>query len=158
MLAIMKSPLLGFENADPLPTELNPDGKSLFNPPAAAKSSAYDQFPPPIDPSNNGFDFHSESHKSIMYIHSIFFQFITCLAIRSMPITRGHYTNGSGESFQRCATCFARPHHDAQYKTKLRIYRFWDRAVGGYPLQLPISDILIFPASILLALRQSTSI
>jgi len=55
-----KSPLQGFENADPLPTELNPDGKSLFNPPGTTKSAAYDHFPPPIDSSKNGFDFHSE--------------------------------------------------------------------------------------------------
>jgi len=52
-----------------------------------------------------------------------------------MPITRGHYTNGSGESFQRYTTCFARPLNDAEYKTQLRIYRFWDRAVGGCSLR-----------------------
>jgi len=51
------SPLQGYENAQPLPTTLNADGKSLFNPPGP-KSTAYDRFPPPIDPSNNGFDFH----------------------------------------------------------------------------------------------------
>ena len=55
-----KSPLQGFENADPLPTELNPDGKSLVNPPGNTKSPTYDQFPSPIDSSNNGFDFHSQ--------------------------------------------------------------------------------------------------
>ncbi|KAF8634557.1 hypothetical protein AX17_004147 [Amanita inopinata Kibby_2008] len=42
----------------PLPNDLNPDGKSLYNPPAQHKSPAYDHFPHPIDPSNNGFDFH----------------------------------------------------------------------------------------------------
>lgn len=52
-----KSPLEGYENAEPLPTTVNPDGKSLFNPPGA-KSAAYEEFPPPIDSSNNGFDFH----------------------------------------------------------------------------------------------------
>jgi len=51
------SPLKGYENAPPLPNTLNPDGKSLFNPPGP-KSAAYDQFPKPIDSSNNGFDFH----------------------------------------------------------------------------------------------------
>lgn len=126
-----KSPLQGFENADPLPTELNPDGKSLFNP-GTTKSAAYDHFPPPIDSSNNGFDFHSEL--MILFeprpFHS-FLQFITCLPTRSMPTTRGHYTNGSGESFQRYAACFARPLNDAEYRTQLRIYRFWDKAVGG---------------------------
>ncbi|KAH9479389.1 putative 21.2 kDa protein [Psilocybe cubensis] len=45
-------------NAPPLPSTLNPDGKSLFNPPAPARSPAYDEFPAPIISSNNGFDFH----------------------------------------------------------------------------------------------------
>lgn len=54
-----KSPLVGYENAEPLPTTVNPDGKSLYNPPGP-KSRAYDEFPEPIDSSNNGFDFHSE--------------------------------------------------------------------------------------------------
>ncbi|KAI0792151.1 DOPA-like domain-containing protein [Abortiporus biennis] len=52
-----KSPLDGYENAEPLPTEFNADGKSLYNPPGP-KSAAYDEFPKPIDSSNNGFDFH----------------------------------------------------------------------------------------------------
>ena len=55
-----RSPLSGYENAEPLPTTLNSDGLSLYNPPAS-KSAAYDKFPEPIDPSNNGFDFHSTS-------------------------------------------------------------------------------------------------
>ena len=53
-----KSPLIGYENAEPLPDTINPDGKSLFNPPGP-RSKAYDEFPEPIDSSNNGFDFHS---------------------------------------------------------------------------------------------------
>ncbi|ETW79054.1 hypothetical protein HETIRDRAFT_478392 [Heterobasidion irregulare TC 32-1] len=52
-----RSPLSGYESAEPLPTTLNSDGLSLYNPPAS-KSAAYDKFPEPIDPSNNGFDFH----------------------------------------------------------------------------------------------------
>lgn len=55
-----KSPLKGYENAEPLPTTLNSDGKSLYNPPGT-KSPSYDEFPKPIDSSNNGFDFHSTS-------------------------------------------------------------------------------------------------
>jgi len=54
-----ESPLKGYENADSLPTTINSDGKSLYNPPGP-KSAAYDEFPKPIDSSNNGFDFHSE--------------------------------------------------------------------------------------------------
>jgi hypothetical protein len=127
------SPLQGFENADPLPTELNPDGKSLFNTPGTTKSPTYDQFPSPIDSSNNGFDFHSQLFQP-RSIHLVtFFQFITCLQTRSRPITREHYTNGSGESFQRCAICFGRPHNHAEHMIQLRIYRFWDKAVGGSP-------------------------
>ncbi|KAG6813147.1 hypothetical protein H0H92_013553 [Tricholoma furcatifolium] len=57
-MATFKSPLIGYENAEPLPTTINPDGKSLFNPPTNVKSSAYEEFPEPIDSSNNGFDFH----------------------------------------------------------------------------------------------------
>ncbi|KAI0704272.1 DOPA-like domain-containing protein [Cytidiella melzeri] len=51
------SPLIGYENAEPLPDKLNADGKSLYNPPAP-KSAAYDEHPKPIDSSNNAFDFH----------------------------------------------------------------------------------------------------
>lgn len=53
-----ESPLKGFENAEPLPNTFNEDGKSLYNPPAA-KSAAYEQYPPPFDPKQNSFDFHS---------------------------------------------------------------------------------------------------
>lgn len=54
-----ESPLKGYENAEPLPTKINPDGKSLYNPPGP-KSAAYEEFPKPINPSNNAFDVHSE--------------------------------------------------------------------------------------------------
>jgi len=59
-----KSPLEGYENAEPLPTHFNEDGKSLYNPPGP-KSGTYDEFPKPIDSSNNGFDFH------IYYMQSV---------------------------------------------------------------------------------------
>ncbi len=55
----LKSPLVGYENAEPLPTTFNADGKSYYNPPAP-RSAAYDEFPAPIKSANNGFDFHSE--------------------------------------------------------------------------------------------------
>jgi len=51
------SVLAGFENAPALPTDFNADGKSLKNLPGP-QSKAYDTFPPPINPANNGFDFH----------------------------------------------------------------------------------------------------
>ncbi|KAI0821599.1 DOPA-like domain-containing protein [Irpex lacteus] len=51
------SPLVGYETAEPLPDKVNPDGKSLYNPPAV-RSAAYDEYPKPIDSSNNPFDFH----------------------------------------------------------------------------------------------------
>ncbi|EIM86840.1 uncharacterized protein STEHIDRAFT_131386 [Stereum hirsutum FP-91666 SS1] len=59
-----ESPLKGYETAEPLPNTINPDGKSLYNPPGPL-SAAYDQFPAPIDLSNNGFDFH------IYYMQSV---------------------------------------------------------------------------------------
>ena len=55
--------LKDYQNAPPLPTEINPDGKSLINL-SGPKSSCYDTFPEPIKSSNNGFDFHSEHHVS----------------------------------------------------------------------------------------------
>lgn len=58
MATTYDSPLKGYENAEPLPTEYNPDGKSLQNVPGP-KSASYSEFPKPIDSSNNGFDFHS---------------------------------------------------------------------------------------------------
>jgi hypothetical protein len=53
------SPLKGYENAEPLSTDVNTDGKSLYNPPGP-KSTVYEEFPKPIDSSNNGFDFHGK--------------------------------------------------------------------------------------------------
>jgi DOPA 4,5-dioxygenase len=53
------SPLDGYQSAEPLPTTTNPDGKSLYNPPAP-QSNAYHHFQKPIDSSNNGFDFHGQ--------------------------------------------------------------------------------------------------
>ncbi|KAF9047104.1 hypothetical protein BDZ89DRAFT_1058171 [Hymenopellis radicata] len=52
------SPLIGYENAPPLPTGVNPDGKSLKNNLGGPRSKAYDEFPDPLDKRNNGFDFH----------------------------------------------------------------------------------------------------
>ncbi|EIW58603.1 uncharacterized protein TRAVEDRAFT_72118 [Trametes versicolor FP-101664 SS1] len=57
----LKSPLVGYENAEPLPTTFNADGKSYYNPPAP-RSAAYDDFPAPIKSANNGFDFHIYYH------------------------------------------------------------------------------------------------
>ncbi|KAF9820590.1 hypothetical protein IEO21_01293 [Rhodonia placenta] len=56
-MAQWKSPLAGYENAQPLPTTINPDGKSLYNPPGPL-SKAYDEFPKGFNPNKNGFDFH----------------------------------------------------------------------------------------------------
>ncbi|KAL1311503.1 hypothetical protein AAFC00_001626 [Neodothiora populina] len=53
------SPLEGYENLEPLPTERAADGKSFYNPPAKSQSKAYGSF---IDPISNGerggFDVH----------------------------------------------------------------------------------------------------
>ena len=56
--------LAGYENAEPLPTTYNADGKSLTNIPGP-RSTAYDDFPKPIDSSNNGFDFHSTLTRAV---------------------------------------------------------------------------------------------
>ena len=57
MAVSYKSPLEGYEGAEPLPEGVNEDGKSLKNTPGPL-SSSYEEFPEPIDSSNNGFDFH----------------------------------------------------------------------------------------------------
>ncbi|KAF8518041.1 DOPA-like domain-containing protein [Hysterangium stoloniferum] len=49
--------LRDYVNEAPLPTEFNPDGKSLKNVPGP-KSPYYDNFPEPFIKHNNGFDFH----------------------------------------------------------------------------------------------------
>lgn len=58
-----KSPLIGYEGAEPLPTTFNKDGKSLTNIPGP-RSPAYDKFLAPIKTSNNGFDFHIYHNES----------------------------------------------------------------------------------------------
>ncbi|EIW79369.1 hypothetical protein CONPUDRAFT_59509 [Coniophora puteana RWD-64-598 SS2] len=53
------SPLRGYEDAEPLPSTLNPDGLTVHNPPGSSElSSAYDEFPKEFDPSACRFDFH----------------------------------------------------------------------------------------------------
>ncbi|KAG2749449.1 hypothetical protein P692DRAFT_20778256, partial [Suillus brevipes Sb2] len=49
--------LEGYEDAEPLPTTFNADGKTMYNPPGP-RSVAYEEFPKPIDQTRNGFDFH----------------------------------------------------------------------------------------------------
>ena len=54
------SPLVGYENAEPLPDKRN-DDDSFYNPPTGVLSKSYETFPEPILPMpRNGFDFHSE--------------------------------------------------------------------------------------------------
>lgn len=43
------SPLAGYENLAPLPTELSQDGKSLVNPQTGIKSKSYEKFTEPLD-------------------------------------------------------------------------------------------------------------
>ncbi|KAF1357115.1 DOPA-like domain-containing protein [Delphinella strobiligena] len=53
------SPLEGWENLAPLPTERAADGKSYINPPATEKSPAYTSFVAPITNGiRGGFDIH----------------------------------------------------------------------------------------------------
>lgn len=53
------SPLTGYENLSPLPNELNPDGKSLVNPPTGIQSPSYEKFIEPLDNGVRGaFDVH----------------------------------------------------------------------------------------------------
>jgi hypothetical protein len=59
-----KSPLLGYENAEPLSSAFSADGKSLQNP-NAPLSKVYEAFPEPIKSENNGFDFHSMLYRSM---------------------------------------------------------------------------------------------
>ena len=54
------SPLQDYQGPrDPLPTEFNPDGRSLKNT-AGPKSSVWDQAPKPFLSGRPNFDFHSE--------------------------------------------------------------------------------------------------
>ena len=54
------SPLQDYQGPrDPLPTEFNPDGRSLKNAPGP-KSSVWGQAPKPFLPNHANFDFHSE--------------------------------------------------------------------------------------------------
>ncbi|KAK0617424.1 DOPA-like domain-containing protein [Immersiella caudata] len=59
------SPLEGYENLPPLPTERHPDSKSFVNPPAGGLSSAYEKFTGPLDNGERGgFDVHVYYYQS----------------------------------------------------------------------------------------------
>jgi hypothetical protein len=47
-------PLEGYENAPPLPDERAADGKSFVNPKNDKLSTAYDEFPDPLDKGRRG--------------------------------------------------------------------------------------------------------
>ncbi|ESK96490.1 hypothetical protein Moror_6998 [Moniliophthora roreri MCA 2997] len=98
------SPLTGYENAPPLPTEISPDGKSLVNiasgQPTPPLSKAYEEFVDPIDKKNNGFDFH------VYYMQSV------------------------PEQLQYARELHERIRREFP---ELRIYRFWDKPVGPHP-------------------------
>lgn len=61
--------LKDYQNAPPLPMEFSADGKSLVNLPGPM-SACYDEFPQPIESSNNGFDFHSASNIMLEFTDS----------------------------------------------------------------------------------------
>ncbi|GKT44098.1 putative protein 21 [Colletotrichum spaethianum] len=48
------SPREGYEDAPPLPDDLNEDGKSFKNPPREGLSKAYEAFPAPLDNGRRG--------------------------------------------------------------------------------------------------------
>ncbi|KAF3171938.1 hypothetical protein TWF225_009015 [Orbilia oligospora] len=54
-----------YENAPPLPTTIRSDGKSLENPPPESISTAYNEFPDPLDkrPGKAAFDVHVYYHE-----------------------------------------------------------------------------------------------
>ncbi|KAF2218526.1 DOPA-like domain-containing protein [Elsinoe ampelina] len=59
LLYTYDSPLQGYENLEPLPSDLADDGKSYVNPPAAKQSEAYTSFVGPITNGiRGGFDIH----------------------------------------------------------------------------------------------------
>lgn len=107
------SPLIGYENAPPLPTTVNADGKSLTNLPNedGKLSEAYEKFVKPIDSSNNGFDFHGELHLRLWrvcafrdlkcVVRMAHGQSITCRAYLSNSTSPGNCMRGFVGSFQR---------------------------------------------------------
>lgn len=48
------SPLAGWENSPPLPTDISSDGKSYVNPETGVKSKSYEKFPEPLDTGKRG--------------------------------------------------------------------------------------------------------
>lgn len=48
------SPLAGYENEPPLPTEVSEDGKSLKNPETGVLSKSYETFTDPLDKGRRG--------------------------------------------------------------------------------------------------------
>jgi len=108
------SVLAGYENAPALPTDFNSDGKSLKNLPGP-QSKAYDAFPSPIDPTNNGFDFH------IYYMQAVteeakFAKDLHERVRREFPEVRGFVRHDTEPALTQVH--------------QLRIYKFWDRPVG----------------------------
>lgn len=81
------SPLIGYENAPPLPTTINADGKSLTNLPNAEGklSSAYDEFVDPLNKKDrNGFDFHSKQFM-LSYVPNIHTNYVPVYYMQAVP-------------------------------------------------------------------------
>ncbi|KAF7563730.1 hypothetical protein G7046_g383 [Stylonectria norvegica] len=109
------SPLVGYEDAPPLPDERAEDGKSFVNPPAEALSSSYEKFVDPLDRGIRGGLYVLPEPLGTFYdVHIYYLQ------------SNAEQTKYASELWQRIRREFP----------ELRIYRVWDRPIGPHPIAM----------------------
>jgi hypothetical protein len=127
-----ESPLAVYkgQTLEPLPTELNADGKSLKALPIpSSRSPAYDTHPAPICPPSEGnaFDFHGESR----FYHS------QCRLDLRPPLV--YHNPDSAAEVQHARELHERIRREFP---ELRTYRFFEKPIG--PHTLPMFEVNTF--------------
>ncbi|GAB7352264.1 hypothetical protein MBLNU459_g2727t1 [Dothideomycetes sp. NU459] len=122
-----ESPLNGWENLEPLPTERAADGKSYVNPPAKSLSPAYETFTSPI--ANNergGFDVHIYFQQTNAEEALFAKQLWERLLLQNPPPPPPSFTLRL--SVHVLTAILTVP--------ELRIYTLWDRPIGPHPVAM----------------------
>ena len=136
------SPLENYQGPrDPLPTEFNPDGRSLKNTPAP-KSSVWHQAPKPFVPNHANFDFHGGYRRAPLSLGFLFIyypvaQSTTTEATRMKPSSHASSTRGFEGNSQRYIYLPPPSSKDISplitIHAQLMIFRFREEPVGPHP-------------------------
>ena len=133
------SPLQDYQGPrDPLPTEINPDTRSLKNIPGY-RSPVWDQAPKSFYPNKPNFDFHSghrrgsPSHPTYLSTHSLLQP-----KRRGRNSVRTRAPRGNPKGIPRGISALPSISKDipSHCDPQLTIFRFWEKPIGPHPVAM----------------------